>query len=41
MTDTDKPCCSFCGAEKSPTVPLIAGNEGRICEACVKLAHPW
>lgn len=39
MTDTDKPCCSFCGAEKSPTVPLIAGNEGRICEACVKLAH--
>ncbi|PZR74207.1 MAG: ATP-dependent Clp protease ATP-binding subunit ClpX, partial [Stutzerimonas stutzeri] len=31
--------CSFCGAEKSPTVPLIAGNEGRICEACVKLAH--
>lgn len=39
MTDTDKPCCSFCCAEKSPTVPLIAGNEGRICEACVKLAH--
>ncbi|MGE4408315.1 ATP-dependent Clp protease ATP-binding subunit ClpX [Pseudomonas sp.] len=39
MTDTDKPCCSFCGAEKSPTVPLIAGNQGRICEACVKLAH--
>ncbi|EMD98876.1 ATP-dependent Clp protease ATP-binding subunit ClpX [Pseudomonas stutzeri] len=39
MTDIDKPCCSFCGAEKSPTVPLIAGNEGRICEACVKLAH--
>ncbi|MEZ3185600.1 ATP-dependent Clp protease ATP-binding subunit ClpX [Pseudomonas sp. LM13] len=39
MTDIDKPYCSFCGAEKSPTVPLIAGNEGRICEACVKLAH--
>ena len=39
MADTDKPCCSFCGAEKSPTVPLIAGNEGRICEACVTLAH--
>ncbi|MBE7376519.1 ATP-dependent Clp protease ATP-binding subunit ClpX [Pseudomonas lopnurensis] len=39
MTDIDKPCCSFCGAEKSPSVPLIAGNEGRICEACVKLAH--
>ncbi len=39
MDKTDKPCCSFCGAEKSPTVPLIAGNDGRICEACVKLAH--
>ncbi len=39
MTDTETPHCSFCGAEKSPTVPLIAGNEGRICEACVKLAY--
>ena len=39
MADTEKTCCSFCGAEKSPTVPLIAGNEGRICEACVNLAH--
>ncbi|MHC8286892.1 ATP-dependent Clp protease ATP-binding subunit ClpX [Pseudomonas sp. XS1P51] len=39
MADTQKPCCSFCGAEKSSTVPLIAGNEGRICEACVTLAH--
>ncbi|MCM2321377.1 MAG: AAA family ATPase, partial [Pseudomonas sp.] len=39
MADTEKPCCSFCGAEKSPTVPLIAGNEGCICEACVNLAH--
>ncbi|MFC3608374.1 ATP-dependent Clp protease ATP-binding subunit ClpX [Stutzerimonas tarimensis] len=39
MADTENPCCSFCGAEKSATVPLIAGNDGRICEACVKLAH--
>ncbi len=39
MSNPEKPCCSFCGAEKSPTVPLIAGNDGRICEACVKLAH--
>lgn len=39
MADPEKTCCSFCGAEKSPTVPLIAGNEGRICEACVNLAH--
>jgi len=31
--------CSFCGIEKSPEVPLISGNDGRICEACVKLAH--
>ncbi|HEY8330936.1 MAG TPA: ATP-dependent Clp protease ATP-binding subunit ClpX [Pseudomonas sp.] len=39
MADTEKTCCSFCGAEKSPSVPLIAGTEGRICEACVTLAH--
>lgn len=32
------PCCSFCGIEKSPQVPLIAGNEGHICQSCVKLA---
>ncbi|GAB1260392.1 ATP-dependent Clp protease ATP-binding subunit ClpX [Aurantivibrio plasticivorans] len=31
--------CSFCGIEKSADVPLIAGNEGHICEHCVKLAH--
>jgi len=41
MVDTVKETvsCSFCGVEKSPQVPLISGNEGRICEACVKLAH--
>lgn len=39
MADNETPRCSFCGAEKTPTVPLIAGNEGRICEACVKLAY--
>ena len=39
MADTEKLHCSFCGVEKSPQVPLISGNEGRICEACVKLAH--
>ena len=32
------PCCSFCGIEKSPELSLIAGNDGYICEACVKLA---
>lgn len=39
MADTENLCCSFCGTEKSPSVPLIAGNQGRICEACVNLAH--
>ena len=39
MPDTAKICCSFCGVEKSPEVPLVSGNEGRICESCVKLAH--
>lgn len=31
--------CSFCGIEQSPAVPLIAGAEGHICEACVVLAN--
>ncbi|AJQ94061.1 ATP-dependent Clp protease ATP-binding subunit ClpX [Gynuella sunshinyii] len=31
-------CCSFCGVAQSLEVPLIAGNEGRICEACALLA---
>lgn len=39
MADNEKLHCSFCGVEKSPQVPLISGSEGRICEACVKLAH--
>jgi ATP-dependent Clp protease ATP-binding subunit ClpX len=30
--------CSFCGIEQTPTTPMIAGAEGAICEACVKLA---
>lgn len=32
------PVCSFCGAEKSPELPLIAGNNGHICQQCVTLA---
>lgn len=39
MVKQDAIHCSFCGVEKSAQVPLISGNEGRICEACVKLAH--
>jgi ATP-dependent Clp protease ATP-binding subunit ClpX len=31
--------CSFCGVEQSPTAPFIAGAEGHICEACVRLAN--
>lgn len=38
MSDTSKHC-SFCGIKQSPSVPLIAGAEGYICEACVQLAH--
>lgn len=30
--------CSFCGIEASASVPMIAGNAGYICEACVLLA---
>ncbi len=30
--------CSFCGQEQGPDVPLIAGEEGHICEECVQLA---
>jgi ATP-dependent Clp protease ATP-binding subunit ClpX len=33
-----KPHCSFCGQTQSPEVPLIAGEEGHICEECVRLA---
>lgn len=31
-------CCSFCGVEQSNEYPLIAGRDGFICEACVRLA---
>lgn len=30
--------CSFCGEEKTPERPLIAGRDGQICESCTKLA---
>ena len=33
------PHCSFCGIDQSPTTPLIAGADGYICEACVRLAN--
>lgn len=39
MADSEKLHCSFCGVEKSPQIPLISGSDGRICEACVKLAY--
>jgi len=31
--------CSFCGVEQTEEMPLIAGAEGYICEACVRLAN--
>lgn len=30
--------CSFCGLRQGPDLPLIAGEEGHICEECVRLA---
>ena len=30
--------CSFCGQPQGPSLPLIAGEEGHICEECVRLA---
>ena len=35
---TPKHHCSFCGQPQTPEVPLIAGEEGHICEECVRLA---
>lgn len=35
---TSKAHCSFCGQEQGPEIPLIAGEEGHICEECVRLA---
>ena len=34
----DKTHCSFCGQPQGADVPLIAGEEGHICEECVRLA---
>ena len=31
--------CSFCGINQAVNTPLIAGMEGYICEACVRLAN--
>lgn len=31
--------CSFCGIKASSSTPLIAGEEGYICESCVRLAN--
>lgn len=40
MTQTNSHAhCSFCGAEQSLATPLIAGLDGSICEACVRLAE--
>jgi ATP-dependent Clp protease ATP-binding subunit ClpX len=38
MSEINK-ACSFCGTKQSPNMPLIAGLDGHICEACVRLAN--
>ncbi len=38
MAEKESKHCSFCDIEQSPSVPLIAGTNGYICEACVLLA---
>jgi ATP-dependent Clp protease ATP-binding subunit ClpX len=38
MSEVNK-TCSFCGVNQSPSLPLIAGLDGYICEACVRLAN--
>ena len=38
MSEKKPKHCSFCGVGQSSSVPLIAGVEGYICEACVTLA---
>ena len=38
MTEAYK-SCSFCGTKQTANMPLIAGLEGHICEACVRLAN--
>lgn len=39
MTTTSNERCSFCNSEQSLQTPLIAGIDGHICEACVRLAN--
>ena len=38
MADKELKHCSFCDLEQAPSVPLIAGTNGYICESCVLLA---
>jgi len=38
MTDKAEQC-SFCGVTQAVSTPLIAGLDGYICEACVRLAN--
>ncbi len=38
MAEKELKHCSFCDLEQAPSIPLIAGTNGYICEACVLLA---
>jgi len=39
MSDAENISCSFCGAKQAIDLPMIAGVNGFICPACVKLAN--
>lgn len=39
MSETENINCSFCGESQGIDLPMIAGMDGYICPACVKLAN--
>ena len=39
MSDSENINCSFCGESQGVDLPMIAGMNGYICPACVKLAN--
>ncbi len=39
MTESKNIDCSFCGEPQGVDLPMIAGMDGHICPACVKLAN--
>ena len=39
MSESENINCSFCGETQGVDLPMIAGMNGYICPACVKLAN--